>query len=124
MTHLEPVDVEHPTEPAAPAVSSRPAAGRAATVLDPTSPVPVIAGVAVVAVGFGLIALGWAKVAGLTNVALQLPYLVSAGITGLALVMVGLLVINVTLRRQDAAERRRQFEVLTEAVRELRARRP
>lgn len=124
MTQLEPVDVERPTGPIAPSPGGRPARGRLAAVLDPTSPVPVIAGVAVVAVGFALVALGWAKVAGLTNVALQLPYLVSAGITGLALVMVGLLVINVTLRRQDAAERRRQFEVLTEAVRELHARRP
>jgi uncharacterized membrane protein len=99
-----------------------PAARRWSGLIAPTSPAPVIAGVVVVAVGFLLIAIGWARVAGLTNVALQMPYLVSAGITGLALVMVGLLVINLAVKRQDAAERRRQFEALAEAVRELRER--
>jgi Flp pilus assembly protein TadB len=93
---------------------------RWARVLAPTSPVPVLAGVLVSAVGFILIAVAWAEVAGVTDVALQMPYLVSAGLTGLGLVMVGLLVINVAVKRQDAAERRRQMEQLTEVLRELK----
>jgi len=97
--------------------------GRLAAVFAPSSPTPVIVGVVVVAVGFGLIAVGWAKVAGLTDVGLQLPYLVSAGLTGLALVMVGLLIINLAVRNRDAAEHRRLLEALTEAVGELRDRR-
>src|SRR5688500_13142031 len=42
-------------------------------------------------VGFGLIAFAWGKTAGVLDVALQVPYLVSAGLTGLGLIMLGLL---------------------------------
>lgn len=97
--------------------------GRLGAIMAPSSPVPVIAGVVVVAVGFGLIAVGWAKVAGLTDVGRQLPYLVSAGLSGVALVMVGLLIINLAARRRDAAEHRRLLEALTDAVGELREQR-
>ena len=55
-------------------------------VLEPSSLVPTYVGIAVVAIGFALIGIAWAKVAALTNVALQLPYVVSAGISGLAVV--------------------------------------
>jgi hypothetical protein len=88
--------------------------------LAPTSPVPVAVGVVVIAAGFALISVAWAQVAGLTNVALQMPYLVSAGITAVALVMVGVLCVNLAVKRQDAAERRRQMEQLTEVLQELR----
>ncbi|MHB8452642.1 MAG: hypothetical protein ACYDAQ_19630 [Mycobacteriales bacterium] len=88
--------------------------------LEPSSVVPTYIGIGVVAVGFVLIAIGWAKVAGLLNVALQVPYLVSAGLSGLALVMVGLLVVNVAAKRRDAAERTRQLEGLTTVLDELR----
>jgi hypothetical protein len=107
--------VTDPAEPAAPP----PRSSRWTGLLATTSPVPVLTGVAVTAVGFALIALAWAKIAALTDVALQLPYLVSAGVTGLALVMVGLLIISIAVRRQDAAEHRRQLEALTEAVRDM-----
>ena len=89
--------------------------------LRPISPVPTYLGVAVTAVGFVLIAFGWGAVAGQTNVALQMPYLVSGAITGLALVMVGLTVISVAARRRDAVLREQQTALLADALRELSA---
>jgi hypothetical protein len=106
-------------ETAAPARDAVPARPRL-SFLEPSSMVPTYVGIVVVAVGFALIAIGWAKVAALTNVALQLPYLVSAGITGLALVMCGLIIVNVAAKRQDAAERARQMQQLTGVLAELK----
>jgi len=88
--------------------------------LAPSSPIPVIVGIVVVGVGFLLIAIAWSRVAAQLNVALQLPYLVSAGITGLALVMVGLLVVNLSVKRQEADERRQQLEQLAEILEDLK----
>ncbi len=97
--------------------------------LRPLSPVPTYLGVAVAAAGFVLIAVAWGKVAGETNVGLQMPYLVSGGLTGLALVMVGLTVISVAARRRDALLREQQMRLLADALEELagaleRSRRP
>ena len=88
--------------------------------LDPTSYVPTYLGILLTLAGFGLIAIAWAKVAGLTDVWRQMPYLLSAGFPGLGLVMTGLLVINIAAKRQDAAERARQMETLTEALHDLK----
>src|SRR5689334_22617656 len=74
------------------------------------SPAVTWIGLVVAAVGFVLIGIAWSQVAGETQVYLQLPYLVSAGLTGLGLIMVGLTVVNVSAKRRDAAERARQTE--------------
>lgn len=87
--------------------------------LEPASLVPTYAGVVIVAIGFALIGVAWAEIAALTNVGLQMPYLVSAGFTGLGLVMFGLIVINVAAKRQDGAERARQMQTLTETFQAL-----
>ena len=89
--------------------------------LRPLSPVPTYLGIAVAAIGFALIAIAWGAGAGQTNVALQVPYLVSGGLTGLALVMVGLTVISVAARRRDAMLREQQTRLLADALRELGA---
>lgn len=89
--------------------------------LQPLSPVPTYVGIAVAAVGFVLIAIAWGAVAGQTNVALQMPYLVSGGIAGLALVMVGLTIVSVAARRRDALLREQQTRLLADALRELGA---
>lgn len=86
---------------------------------DPASLIPTYLGVFVALAGFALIALAWAKVAGLVDVWRQMPYLLSAGLPGLGLVMTGLVIVNVSARRQDAAARARQMAALTEAMREL-----
>lgn len=88
--------------------------------LRPDSPALTLAGVAVAAVGFALIGVAWAEIAALTDVGLQLPYLVSAGMTGLGLVMVGLMLMHLAAKRQDGAARDRQNRALVEAVTQLR----
>ena len=88
--------------------------------LDPSSPLPTYLGIAVVAVGLALIGIAWATVAPLLDVALQLPYLVSAGFTGLALVMIGLVVISIAAKRRDAADLVRQLDRLADILTELK----
>lgn len=89
--------------------------------LRPLSPTPTYLGVALTVIGFALIAIAWRQVAAETNVALQLPYLVSGGLTGLALVMVGVTVINVAAKRRDAVLREQQNALLADALQELSA---
>jgi hypothetical protein len=87
--------------------------------LRPLSPVPTYIGIALAAAGFVLILIAWNKVAALTNVALQMPYVVSGGLTGLGLVMVGVTTINVAAKRRDAVLREQQTAMLADALREL-----
>lgn len=86
---------------------------------DPASYLPTYIGVAVAVVGFALMGIAWARVAGLVDVWKQMPYLLSAGLPGLGLVMVGLVIVNVSARRQDGAARARQMAALTEALHDL-----
>jgi hypothetical protein len=71
-------------------------------------------GLFVAAAGFGLIAFTWSKVA------LQVPYLLSGGFVGLGLVMLGLLVVNLAVKRKEAFDRHRQLEEVREALVRLR----
>jgi len=89
--------------------------------LRPLSPTPTYIGIGVAALGFVLIAVAWGQVAGETNVALQVPYLVSGGLFGLALIFVGLTVVSVAAKRRDAALREQQTQLLADALRELRS---
>lgn len=89
--------------------------------LSASSPVATLAGIGGLVIGFVLLTYTWAKVAEESNVARQVPYLVSGGFVGLAFVMTGLLVINIAAKRQDAAERTRQMQRLTEVVRDLQS---
>ena len=93
---------------------------RAATLLRPGSPVPVYIGIALCVAGFALLAYTWGRVADEVQVYRQVPYLVSGGFTGLALVLVGVTVVNVAAKRADAADRLRQHEQLTAALQDLR----
>lgn len=89
--------------------------------LPPLSPLPTYLGIAVAAIGFGVLAFAWGKVAGIAdNVALQMPYLVSGGLTGLALVMVGVTIVNVAAKRRDVQLRQQQTQLLADALHELR----
>jgi hypothetical protein len=62
--------------------------------------------------GLGLIGYTWGRVAGLLQVPLQLPYVLSGGLTGLGLVLVGITVVNITVRRQDGLRRDEVVEQL------------
>ena len=70
--------------------------------------------------GFVLLAFAWVKTAGTVDVALQVPYLVSAGLTGLGIILVGLLVVSLSVRQREAADRERQLEELIEAMIRIR----
>lgn len=105
-----------------PVVSASPSARRSglALITDPTSVVPVYAGVVAVVAGFALIFISWSLVAGQSSVWLQMPFLLSTGFPGLGLIMAGLVLVNVSVKRQDGARRAAQMSALTEAVTELR----
>lgn len=89
--------------------------------LRPLSPVPTYLGIAITVLGFVLVMIAWGQTAGETNVALQVPYLISAGLTGLGFVLVGLTVVNVAAKRRDALLREQQMQLLSDALRELSA---
>lgn len=77
-------------------------------------------GLAIATSGFVAIFYAWVRVADLISVAGQMPYVVSGGLAGLALVIVGMTVINVDVRRQDGYERRQQLERMGEILADLR----
>lgn len=77
-------------------------------------------GLVIVTAGFLVIMRAWVKVAGLLDVALQMPYLISGGLIGIGLIIVGVAFVDVAVRRRDAAERRDQISELRELLVELR----
>ena len=95
------------------------AANRSPRALRPLSPVPTVAGAVVCALGLLLIAVAWSQVAGEADVSRQVPYLVSGGIFGLALVLIGLTVINIASKRRENALRQQQAQLLADAVDQL-----
>jgi hypothetical protein len=92
---------------------------RLPTWLRGSSPVPTYIGIGIAVAGFVLLLIAWGQVAGETQVYLQLPYLVSAGLTGLGLVMVGLTVVTLAAEQRDAAARDRQMDQLVSILDEL-----
>lgn len=89
--------------------------------MRPPKPALLYAGIVIAAAGFALIAFTWSQVAPLESVALQLPYLVSGGLTGLGLVIVGATAVNVHAKRREGAERERQTQQLLEVLRQVTA---
>lgn len=93
-----------------------------ALVTGPGSLFPTYGGVIGVVAGFALLFYCWSRVAAQADVWRQMPYLISAGLPALGLIMVGLVVINISAKRQDGARRAQQMAALTEALTELRSR--
>src|SRR4051812_26812099 len=82
---------------------------RRLSALRATPHLATYAGIVVAAAGLGLLVLAWGRTAGIaSNVALQVPYVISAGFTGVALVVVGLTIVNLDAKRAAALERRRR----------------
>lgn len=79
------------------------------------------AGIACIVAGFAVIGFVWGRVAALTAVPLQLPYLVSGGLTALGLILVGVLLVNIQTKLADAARRDRQLQQLGEVLEQIRA---
>lgn len=75
------------------------------------------AGWVLAAVGVVVIIIGWYGVSGQALVAKQLPYLISGGLGGVALVGIGAAMISAERRRQDTG----RIERLEEMVAELRS---
>lgn len=88
--------------------------------VSPEARWPVYAGLGVAAIGFVLIAYAWARVAGLASVALQVPYIVSGGLVGLALVVIGAVGVALWSRHQEAATRERQLDHLGQVLTDIR----
>lgn len=84
-----------------------------AWLVSPDSRAVVYLGLAIMVAGFATIAFTWSKVAGTLSVALQLPYVASGGFVGLGLVVVGVGVISIGVKRRDNFSRLRQIEKLS-----------
>ncbi len=82
---------------------------------------PVSIGVLLVVAGFIAMFLAWNGAAAKDFVQGQLPYVLSGGLVGIALVGCGLTVINVQARRADQLELFNKLEELFEAREEARA---
>jgi hypothetical protein len=115
------LEVEDPTVVTETAARRRLPRVHAPTWLRPGSPALTYIGVGVAVLGFVLILVAWGQVAGETQVYLQIPYLVSAGLTGVGFVMVGLTVVNVAAKQRDAADRDRQMDQLVSILGELKS---
>lgn len=81
--------------------------------------VAIIAGVVLLVVGGVLITLGWDGAASLDYVQGQFPYLLSASVPGIALIIIGMSVLVLAIIRKDAAERDAQLERLAASLNEL-----
>ena len=79
----------------------------------------IIAGVIVLVVGGVLITLGWDRAATLDYVQGQFPYLLSASLPGIALIIIGMSILVLAVLRRDATEREAQLEKLTASISEL-----
>lgn len=79
----------------------------------------IIAGVILLIVGGVAITLGWDNAAELDYVQGQFPYLLSASIPGIALIIIGVAVLVLAVVRRDATEREAQLDKLTASIAEL-----
>ena len=73
-------------------------------------------GVAVIAIGFVAIFLGWNGAASFNDIRQQFPYLISGGVAGLALVVVGAALLVVDGNRSDRAALQASLEELRHAI--------
>lgn len=88
--------------------------------MKPVPPTMTYIGIAVAAAGFVVIMFSWGEVAALTNVPLQMPYLLSGGFVGLGLILTGLTLVNVNAKRIDGAARDRQLGQVREVLAEIK----
>lgn len=88
--------------------------------MRPTSPVPIYVGVALTCLGVLAIVMAWSRAAAIDAVALQVPYLLSGGLVGIALVMIGLTTVVVQSRRIEGVQQSEQVLQVAAAVAALR----
>ena len=78
-------------------------------------------GLVIAALGFGTIFYSWIKVAATLDVGRQMPYVVSGAMTGLGMIVIGIAVVDMAVRRQDRMERRQQLATMKHVLEELRS---
>lgn len=71
--------------------------------------------------GMALVAVAWGGSASTTEVSDQLPWVIGAGLPGLAFVTVGLGLLHAAAKRRDATRRAEQVRELTAALAEIRS---
>lgn len=76
-------------------------------------------GVGVALMGFAVIGLAWNSASELDFIQGQFPYLVSGGLTGIGLIVVGVGVLLMEILRRDGAERAVQMERLASSLAQL-----
>ena len=84
--------------------------------VSPDSTALVYLGLAIAMLGFGALAFTWSKVAATLSVPLQIPYLASGGFVGLGLVIVGVVITNIAVKRRDNFARIRQLQKLSSTM--------
>lgn len=86
--------------------------------------VGVIAGVALLAAGFGAVVFGWRGTARSLVVPLQIPYLISGALAAIGFIGAGAMLLNTQWERlSDAEERRAIGAMIDEAALLVKARR-
>lgn len=88
--------------------------------LRAVSHLDVWVGVLLMTTGVALLFVAWAKTASRTNVAFQVPYVISAGFSGLGFVVLGLTALNLAAKREQTRERNRQAVELRALLVDLR----
>jgi hypothetical protein len=81
---------------------------------------PLFVGVVLIVAGIALIAFGWGRIASLHDVSLQLPYIASTSFPGIALVICGVALALMGARSRDAAARAEQLDELAATLRAIR----
>jgi hypothetical protein len=87
----------------------------------PEFPLFIYLGLTLVVAGFAALAFTWAKVAGLLAVPLQIPYIASGGLVGLGLVIAGLAITSIGVKRRDSVARVRKLEKLAATMESISA---
>ena len=117
---VDEVTVDDVTEPESESVPAPVRASRRRTRvagwLAPTSPALVYAGVTLIVAALAVLAYTWSRVAGTAIVALQLPYIASGAFACIGMIVVGVLLIYLGVRRREAWERERRLESLASAL--------
>lgn len=83
------------------------------------SPTATYVGIALATLGFLLIALAWNGAASFDYAPAQFPYLISGGLTGIGLIVVGVTVMVVQTMRREAADRSAELDELLSHITEL-----
>ncbi|MCU1602995.1 MAG: hypothetical protein JWO22_3704 [Frankiales bacterium] len=90
--------------------------GEALTGLLTRDGVGRVVGLALLAAGVVVLAVAWARSSELADVPRQMPLLISGGLTGIGLVVVGVTAIALDATVRQSAERRRRADAMTDAV--------